>query len=68
MRINRVKMVALMAAHDMTIGKLAERSGISRITISQIKSGKSCAHSTAVAIAAALNVPLEEIEVKPNAS
>lgn len=68
MRIDRVKMIALMAERDMTICRLSELSGISRLTISQVKSGKSCAPTTATAIAKALNVAIEEIEVKTNAS
>lgn len=42
MRIDRIKLIVLMAERDMTIGRLAELSRLSVSTICQVKAGKSC--------------------------
>lgn len=47
MRIDRVKFAAALARADLNVKQLAERSGVSRVTISSIKSGKSCSKDTA---------------------
>ena len=62
MRIDRIKLIVLMAERDMTIGRLAELSLLSVSTICQVKAGKSCTPKTGAAIAAALGVPAGEIE------
>lgn len=62
MRIDRIKLIVLMAERDMTIGRLAELSRLSVSTICQVKAGKSCTPKTGAAIAAALGVPAGEIE------
>ena len=41
MRIDRIKLIVLMAERDMTIGRLAELSRLSVSTICQVKAGKS---------------------------
>ena len=56
MRIDRIKLIVLMAERDMTIGRLAELSRLSVSTICQVKAGKSCTPKTGAAIAAALGV------------
>lgn len=61
MRIDRIKLVAELARRDMTQAKLAERAGVSRATINYIKSGKSCTDEVGRKIAAALNIPVEEL-------
>lgn len=61
-------MVSLMTERDMTLKKLSELSGISRPTLSQIKSGKACTLATATAIANAFGLSVYEIEVKPYAN
>lgn len=61
MRVNRKTLVCLMLEKDMNINKLAEKSDLSRGTISSVKSGKSCTDSTACKIAKALNVPVEQL-------
>lgn len=61
MRVNRKTLVCLMLEKDMNINKLAEKSDLSRGTISSIKSGKSCTDSTAGKIAKVLNVPVEQL-------
>ena len=47
MRINRAKFAAAMALTDLNGKQLAEKSGLSRVTITSVKSGKSCSVNTA---------------------
>ena len=47
MRINRIELVAKMASKDLTAKRLAELTGLSRLTLSTIKNGKSCSKETA---------------------
>lgn len=54
MRIDRVKFVAAMARADLKVCELAEKSGVSRPTITSIRGGKSCAPETARKLAAVL--------------
>lgn len=54
MRINRVKFAAALAQKDINCLQLAEQSGVSRVTITAVKSGKSCSKSTAEKLAAVL--------------
>lgn len=61
MKINRLKLICLMAENDLQIKDVSELSGVSRATISSIKSGKTCADTTAFKIAAALGVKIEDI-------
>lgn len=61
MHIDRVKLAAAIAAADIRLGALAERSGVSRATITAIRSGKSCSESTAVKLAAGLGVTVAGI-------
>lgn len=60
-RIDRVKLVSELTKRDMTQKELAERSGISRITINGIKGGRSCTEETGNKIAVALGVPIEKL-------
>lgn len=61
MRIDRVKLITQMARQDMTQLKLVELSGLSRATISGIQNGRSCSSRSAVKIADALNIPIEQL-------
>ena len=45
MRIDKVKFATELARADVSAKELASRTGVSRVTISAIKSGKSCAFS-----------------------
>ncbi len=54
MRIDRVRVVTEMARKDLTVKRLAEMSGLSRLTVSSIKNGKSCSKETAEKLAAIL--------------
>lgn len=66
MRLDRVKLIAEMARQNMTRGRLAEISGVSKTTISNITGGKSCSNLAGNAIINALGVKPEELieEVK----
>lgn len=54
MRIDRVAFVTALAKKDMTSKRLAEITGVSRVTISGIRTGKSCSRATAEKLAAVL--------------
>lgn len=56
MRINRVKLILEMARRDMTIIKLAQLAGVSRLTVSSVKRGASCSAETVFKISKALNM------------
>lgn len=61
MRIDRIKLAVELARRDMTTLELAEKSGLSRATISGVKRGASCNGKSALKIADALGVKLETI-------
>lgn len=54
MRIDRVKLIAEMARRDINCNRLVELSGVSRVTITNIRGGKSCSKETAEKLAAVL--------------
>lgn len=54
MRIDRVKFAAALARADLTVKQVAELSGVSRVTISGVKTGKSCSKDTADKLARVL--------------
>lgn len=53
-RIDRVKFAAALARADLTVKQVAELSGVSRVTVSGVKSGKSCSRGTAEKLARVL--------------
>lgn len=61
MRIDRIKLSTELVKQDLTQTRLAEISGVSRVTINGIKSGRSCSDESAIKIAKALNVPIEKL-------
>ncbi|SCP97898.1 helix-turn-helix domain-containing protein [Anaerobium acetethylicum] len=61
MDIDGIKMQILMGKKNFNIAKLAEKSQVSRQTISCIKAGKSCTPIIACKIAEALDVDVTEI-------
>lgn len=66
MRIDRVKFAAELARSGLRVYELAERAGVSRGTITAVRNGKSCAHGTAIKLAACLGVDVEELrEIQP---
>lgn len=62
MRIDRVKFAAALARKDITCLKLAELSGVSRVTITAVRTGKSCSKETAHKLAAVLGTEILEKE------
>ena len=61
MRIDRTKLAAALAGSGLKVYELAERSGLSRSTVTAIKNGKSCSRETAGKLAAGLGVPVADI-------
>ena len=61
MKINVTKLLVAIGEQQMSIGELAEKSGVSRTTISAIKAGKTCRPDIAGKIAQALNIPLTDL-------
>lgn len=61
MRIDRKKLVIAMMDKNQTVMQLAQKSTVSRVTISSIRSGKSCSMRTAEKLANALGVPVTDI-------
>lgn len=61
MRVDRIILAAEMARKDLTVKRLTELSGLSRVTVSGVKSGKSCTAETASAIAKALGMDVLDI-------
>ena len=53
-RIDRVEFAAALARADLNVNRLAELSGLSRGTISSVKTGKSCSKDTAEKLVAVL--------------
>lgn len=54
MRIDRVAFVTALAKKDINCKQLAELSGVSRVTITSVKTGKSCSKETAEKLVAVL--------------
>ena len=63
MRINCEKLAVAMIRRDMTQKRLAELSGVSRMTITAVKGGNSCSKETAGKLAAVLGREIIEEEV-----
>lgn len=61
MRVHRVKFATELARADLNIKQLAARSGLSRVTITSVKSGKSCSKATAQKLAAGLGINIVDI-------
>lgn len=61
MRIDRVAFAANMARKDINMKILASRTGLSRSTVTAVKSGKTCSEETGRKIAAALGVDVEQL-------
>lgn len=63
MRIDRVEFAAALAREDMNIKQLSQLTGISRNTITAVKSGKTCSQATAEKLAAFLGDSIiEQVE------
>lgn len=67
MRIDRVKLIAEMARQEISVKDLADKARVSRATITNLRSGKSCSANSVNHVANALGVQVEELmEVKEN--
>lgn len=53
-RIDRVAFAAALAQRDINCKQLVDLSGVSRVTVTAVKSGKSCSRDTAEKLAAVL--------------
>lgn len=61
MRVDRVKFAAELARAELNLKSLAARSGLSRVTITSVKGGKSCSRTTVKKLAAGLGVQISDI-------
>lgn len=61
MRIDRIKFITELAKQDLKLIELSKRIGVNRVTLSNIKNGKSCREDIAIKIANGLNVELNKI-------
>lgn len=61
MKLDRVKVISQMAKNNLTCKDLVKKTGLSRITVTNVRKGGSCARSTAYAIASAIGVDISEI-------
>lgn len=53
-RIDRVAMIAEMVRMGISCNRLVELSGVSRVTVTAVRNGKSCSKETAEKLAAVL--------------
>ena len=61
MRIDRVKLIAEMARQGVMVQELAEKAGVSRVTITGMRGGKSCTENSVKHVAKALGIPVESL-------
>lgn len=61
MKLDRVKVIAEMAKQRMTVNQVCKLSGLSRVTITNIRAGKDCNRATALAVSRAMNIPLDRL-------
>ena len=61
MRIDRVKLIAEMARQEIRVQELAEKAGVSRVTITGMRGGKSCTENSVKHVAKALGIPVESL-------
>lgn len=52
--MNRVAIITKMAEMHMSCNQLVELSGVSRVTVTAVRNGKSCSRETAEKLAAVL--------------
>lgn len=58
MKVDRVKFAAELARSGLKSRELAQRAAITPVTMSAVKTGKSCSPQTLNKVASALGVPL----------
>lgn len=64
MRVDRVKLASSMARLDLNCKAVAERAGISRGTVTAVKSGKSCSAETVRKLVSVLGEEIVQREAK----
>ena len=57
-RLDRVKFVAAMARADLNVMQLSDKAGVSRGTITAVRTGQSCSQKTANKLAAVLGADI----------
>lgn len=62
MRLDRIKFATALAKADIKCNELAKKSGVSRGTITSVKSGKACSRETAEKLASVLGPEILEKE------
>lgn len=62
MRINRERFAAALARADLNGNQLAEKAGVSRGTVTAVRTGKSCSKETADKLVAVLGKDILEKE------
>lgn len=62
MRLDRVELIAEMARQSVGVATLAERSRVSKSTITAMRGGKSVRTDTAKRVADALGIPIKKLE------
>ena len=60
MRINRERFAAALARSDLNGNQLAEKAGVSRGTVTAVRTGKSCSPETANKLVAVLGKDILE--------
>lgn len=60
-RISRERLAVAMIRADLNVNKLVKASGLSRSTVTAVKSGKSCSKQTADKLASALGISVSDI-------
>lgn len=60
MRINRERFAAALARSDLNGNQLAEKAGVSRGTVTAVRTGKSCSPETANKLVAVLGEDILE--------
>lgn len=63
-RLDRAKFAAAQVRANLNGKKLAEKAGVSRVTVTAVRNGKSCSELTAQKLAAGLGVRLSDITEK----
>ena len=68
MRIDPIILVTVLMKKEMIITQFSKISGIPRQTLYQLKGGQRCSEAMGTKIAAALEIPLEQLKEKSNRS
>ena len=63
--MDRVAIITEMARRHMNCNQLVELSGVSRVTVTAVRNGKSCSRETAEKLAAVLGRAIIREEARP---